>query len=125
MLEEQERAYGLWIAREPRTPASETQSESLPLFDVIFVHGLGGKAQGTWTHDETQAFWPEWLPEGKGMSNVRVSTFGYKAEWAKIWEPANVLGIAGFAGQLIQALEIHYHDKGNVSICACYIVDFV
>jgi len=70
--------------------------------DIIFVHGLGGDALETWTYVKTGAFWPQWLYDEQGFENVRsIFSFGYIANYAKLWEPANVLGIGGFARQLL------------------------
>jgi hypothetical protein len=81
---------------------------------IVFVHGLGGSSIGTWTHSETNSFWPTWLVEKKGFENVRVTTFGYDAGWSNITAPRNALGIAGFANQLLDALDLHYIEHGNV-----------
>ncbi|NEQ68807.1 MAG: hypothetical protein F6K21_25565 [Symploca sp. SIO2D2] len=49
--------------------------------DVIFVHGLGGRARGTW-HSQKQNndnnFWPAWL--GKDLPNVGIWCLGYEVE---------------------------------------------
>ena len=84
------------------------------LVNIIFVHGLGGSSKGTWTHSETQSFWPEWLPEKNGLENVRIATFGYDANWSNITAPSNALGIADFAMQLLDALDLHYTEYGDV-----------
>ena len=84
--------------------------------DIIFVHGLGGSAKGTWTHPDTKGFWPSWLFQLQGMKNVRIFTFGYDSGWEKIWKPRNYLGIQEFARQLIDCLDLHYKKDGNVCL---------
>ena len=49
--------------------------------DVIFVHGLGGSARGTWHPQERQDdnnFWPFWL--GEDLSDVGIWSLGYEVE---------------------------------------------
>ena len=82
------------------------------LIDVIFVHGLGGSSRGTWTHPKS-GFWPTWLPEKSGLENVRISTFGYDANW-DIRKPHNELGIADFSRELLGELDLHYGRYGDV-----------
>ena len=94
-------------------PTSSSNSLTSPV-DIIFVHGLGGSAKGTWTHPESNSFWPLWLPKVHGLENARISVFGYDCAWKKIWTPNNVLNISDFADQLLNALRRHYSRYGNV-----------
>lgn len=51
------------------------------LGDVIFIHGLGGNARGTWHPQEKQDddnFWPLWL--GQELSDVGIWSLGYAVE---------------------------------------------
>ena len=100
--------FGLRILVEP--PNSSTS----PL-NIIFVHGLGGSPEGTWTDPETNSFWPPWLSKVKGLENSRIMTFGYDSGWNKIWKPNNVLDISDFARQLVNHLWCHYTDYENVN----------
>jgi len=68
--------------------------------NIIFVHGLGGEAMDTWSYGRSKIFWPGWLPNVPGLEQVRVMTFGYNADWARIWKSNNVLDLSDFALQL-------------------------
>jgi hypothetical protein len=92
------------------------------LIDVIFVHGLGGSSRGTWIHPKS-GFWPTWLQEKPGLENVRISTFGYDANW-DIRKPHNELGIADFARELLGELELHYGQCGDVHILGSHLLIF-
>jgi hypothetical protein len=86
------------------------------LIDVIFIHGLGGSSRGTWTHPKA-GFWPTWLQKKGGLENLRISTFGYDANWNPT-KRSNALGIADFARKLLMELKLHYTTSGNVySLC--------
>ena len=48
-------------------------------FSVVFVHGLTGNRETTWTHKQTKTFWPQTLL-GRDLANARILTFGYDAD---------------------------------------------
>lgn len=89
--------------------------------ELIFVHGLGGLSHGTWTHQVSGEFWPEWLKDRPGFQNVRVSTFGYNADIITL--KGSTLGIPGFANQLLNGLHLDYKKHGPVSAIVRIIVD--
>lgn len=51
--------------------------------DLIFVHGLGGSSQSTWSHNRNpDFFWPlKFLPLEPEISKARILTFGYNANF--------------------------------------------
>jgi hypothetical protein len=89
-----------------------------PLIDVVFVHGLGG-SRGTWTHPKSGF----WLQEGNYLENVRISTFGYDANWDPT-KRGNALGTADFARKLLTALDLHYTAFGNVCSLRSHLLIF-
>ncbi|KFY18040.1 hypothetical protein V492_00187 [Pseudogymnoascus sp. VKM F-4246] len=51
--------------------------------DIVFVHGLTGNRETTWTHKRTHVFWPGELAQD--INTARIMTFGYDADVIKIW----------------------------------------
>src|SRR5438552_2831535 len=86
-----DRIFGLRVLHEP----GETQTfpSNTKIVELIFVHGLGGSAKDTWTHAHSHGFWPDWLHEDSRFNNVRISTFGYNANFKNVLAPQNALGI--------------------------------
>lgn len=78
--------------------------------DVVFIHGLGGGSRKTWSFSsDPDHFWPRaWLPEDQDFKDVRVHSFGYKADWGE--RRQSILNIHDFARSLIGEL------KNNPSI---------
>lgn len=76
-----------------------TSSEAL--IDLIFVHGLGGGSRKTWSKSEgAYHYWPkELLPRDPNFKNVRIFSFGYRADWAE--RNGNALDVNDFAQSLL------------------------
>jgi hypothetical protein len=67
--------------------------------DIIFVHGLGGTSQRTWSYErDPYYFWPPWLSSEPELSRFRIFTFGYNANWKG---SETIVGIADFAKDLL------------------------
>jgi hypothetical protein len=73
--------------------------------DLIFVHGINGGSQSTWTKNgDPSLFWPqEWLPKDQAFQDVRIHTFGYASAIAQ----GSVLNIPDFARSLLYSI----HDS--------------
>ena len=59
---------------------------------AVFIHGLNGHAQRTFTHPETYAYWPQDLIPEK-VPTARVLIYGYSSTTKNISEGQNVLDI--------------------------------
>lgn len=71
--------------------------------DIIFVHGLNGGSQSTWSkgNDETN-FWPKtWLPMDNAFHDVRVHSFGYSSGLSR----ESILNVRDFASSLLAAIK--------------------
>lgn len=72
--------------------------------DVIFVHGLGGSARGTWHPQERQDddnFWPKWL--GEDFPDVGIWSLDYEVEAFK-WK-GNSMPLADRATNVLDLLD--------------------
>ncbi|KAF2761174.1 hypothetical protein EJ05DRAFT_483569 [Pseudovirgaria hyperparasitica] len=106
-----------------------------PLIDLIFVHGLGGGSRKTWSKSSSNFhFWPkEWLPNDPDFENVRIHSFGYKADWSERRE--SILNIQDFAHSLLGEVQdsphirrsrtkiiLVGHSMGGIVIKKAYVV---
>jgi hypothetical protein len=90
---------GLTTLYEPPNP---------PIVDLIFVHGLNGGSQSTWTKNDISTFWPkEWLKEDAHFADAcRIHTFGYNSGVSE----KSVLSVADFSHKLLAAI----HDAPTI-----------
>jgi hypothetical protein len=70
---------------------------------IVFVHGLTGNRESTWTDKKTGVFWP-WQLLKKDIANSRILTFGYDADIAHFWAAASQNCIRNHAINLTNAL---------------------
>jgi pimeloyl-ACP methyl ester carboxylesterase len=79
--------HGSTVSSDTRGPLglSLLHAPSEPLFDFIFVRGLGGGSRKTWSKtSSTRHYWPsEWLPNDPAFDNVRIHSYGYDSDWTK------------------------------------------
>ena len=70
--------------------------------DLVFVHGLNGGSQSTWSKDNRAShFWPkEWLPLDDAFQDVRIHSFGYPSGLGR----ESVLNVRDFASSLLAAV---------------------
>jgi hypothetical protein len=82
--------------------------------DLVFIHGLGGMSQTTWSHDgKPEHFWPkEWLPQERGMETARIMIWGYHAP-SNPFSVGTTMNISRFATDLLNALVMNH--AGRVS----------
>ncbi|PMD55379.1 uncharacterized protein K444DRAFT_511611, partial [Hyaloscypha bicolor E] len=68
---------------------------------LVFVHGLNGHPERTWTDQDTRFFWPRDIH--REIDGIRVVTFGYPAgvEWSL---SRNLMGIHDHAVDLLTLL---------------------
>ncbi|KAK8090906.1 hypothetical protein PG994_000411 [Apiospora phragmitis] len=84
-----------------------TPAVNVPRADIVFVHGLNGGSQSTWTKGDESNFWPKfWLPSDDGFADVRIHSFGYHSGVSK----QSILQIQDFARNLRSAV----HDAPSI-----------
>jgi hypothetical protein len=78
------------------------------IVDLIFVHGLNGGSQSTWTHGrDLSHYWPKtWLPRDEAFKDARIHTFGYSSAWGQ----ESILDLADFSRSLLAAI----HDAPEI-----------
>ena len=85
------------------TTLYEPEPDQPVVADVIFVHGLDGGSQSTWSLGNSPAlFWPrEWLPTDDAFQGVRIHTFGYPSALSR----QSILNVIDFARSLLAAVK--------------------
>ncbi|KAH0536046.1 hypothetical protein FGG08_007053 [Glutinoglossum americanum] len=125
-----------WSPRESRNPASDRGSTSASghittlsrktfpsgikilyeaedsAVDIIFVHGLTGDREETWTARDATAPWPQTLLPFK-VPNSRVLTFGYDAYVVDWQDMVSENRIGNHAMNLLNAIAIYREDDGT------------
>jgi pimeloyl-ACP methyl ester carboxylesterase len=49
---------------------------------IVFIHGFTGDSTGTWTNDQTGAFWPDLLTQDATFDGYNIYIYGYESERA-------------------------------------------
>jgi hypothetical protein len=82
-------------------------------FSIVFVHGLTGNRETTWTYRE-RVFWPRDLL-ADDLKNVRIMTFGYDADIVGILKTAGSNTLRGHGKSLAADLAMHRLKTKSVS----------
>ena len=56
--------------------------------DIVFVHGLTGSADSTWTMRKEHSQWPSQFLR-QDITDVCISTVGYDADVVGLWNPVS------------------------------------
>lgn len=97
---------------------------------IVFVHGLYGDREATWTHSQTNVFWPKDLLPGD-IKDARILSFGYDAKivkWAESPSDASIemhagslaARLVGFRGRTQTVRPTFYHDMVSES-CSSHV----
>lgn len=100
------RQLGLHVIHQPGTA---------PVLDIIFIHGLGGDSQRTWSKDtrDPNLFWPQhWLPLEPEIARARILSFGYNASFLP-GTPRNIYKIGDFAKELLYEMKFSKDHSGK------------
>ena len=90
-----------------------------PLVDLVFVHGLWGDYQKTWSATKAPShFWPkEWLSRDPGFKHVRISSYGYNTTWDDDFELNKKDNVASQLGKkLFRQLQESKHINGDGTV---------
>jgi WD40 repeat protein len=83
--------------------------------DIVFVHGLGGHSQNTWSKNHDPSFfWPElWLPLEPDVGIARILTFGYNANFRGNAAGKSISSISDFAKELLFEMRFAKDSSGE------------
>ncbi|KAM5377525.1 hypothetical protein ACJZ2D_004894 [Fusarium nematophilum] len=70
---------------------------------IVFVHGLTGNRETTWTDSSSRVFWPAQFLKND-VPKTRIATFGYGADVVHLWTMASQNRIRNHALNLVNAL---------------------
>lgn len=77
----------------------------IPTVDIVFVHGLNGHPENSWTSKTSGCFWPvDLLPDVLAQLRPRILTYGYNANVAAFTDGASRDSIVSHAETLASNL---------------------
>ncbi|KAI3317143.1 hypothetical protein HD806DRAFT_395882 [Xylariaceae sp. AK1471] len=86
--------------------------------DIVFLHGLNGRADTTFFHEGSGTFWPVDLLS-KDVPNARILTYGYDAGVTNFFKPVGQNTLRDHASNLVNGLAAKRLDA-SYSRGACY-----
>ena len=91
---------------------------NLHTISIVFVHGLTGNRESTWTHKKTKTFWPQkLLPQD--LPSARILTFGYDADIVEAINPASSNTLRDHGNSLANDLALRRMKSRTVGENAC------
>jgi hypothetical protein len=91
------------------------------LTSILFIHGLTGDREKTWTAKNTSEPWPRTLLPSK-VPNARVLTFGYNAYVADWRELVSQVRIGNHAMNLLTTLVSYREDDDTVRLIYSHLL---
>ncbi|KAK1460891.1 hypothetical protein CMEL01_15188 [Colletotrichum melonis] len=88
-------------------------SEGNAAVDIVFIHGLKGHREKTWTSDKASEPWPKALLPSE-IPDARVLAYGYDADVAKATEMVSVSRIRDHAATFLKRLT-NFRDRTDSS----------
>ncbi|KAL6717735.1 hypothetical protein ACLMJK_003820 [Lecanora helva] len=84
------------------------------VIDIIFIHGLTGGRESTWTATEAAACWPElYLPND--FFEARIITYGYDADVVNFWSMASQNTVGDHSQKFLTSLA-NLRDSTNTAL---------
>ena len=91
------------------------QPTTAPVADIIFIHGLGGGSERTWSKDprDPTLFWPQhWLPSDTEIGRARILSFGYNANFLP-GSSKSIYNIGDFSKALLNEMRFGKDGHGE------------
>ena len=87
---------------------------------IVFIHGLTGDRESTWTAKGAATGWPElFLPND--LPEARIITYGYDADVVNFWSMASQNTVGDHSAKFLTSLS-NLRDRTNT---VCLLVTFL
>ena len=81
---------------------------------IVFIHGLTGDRESTWTAKGAKACWPESFLLND-VSKTRIITYGYDADVINFWSMASQNTVGDHSQKFLSSLANMRDDTNTVS----------